>query len=190
MDSFQTPKGTTLPFMNLRGKPYLQVAYRLVWFREDHPNAIIKTAIYKLTDDSAIVIAEIYGQDKGLLATGTKQESMADFKDFLEKAETGAIGRALAMCGYGTQFAPELDEGERLADSPIPRAKFKSEEKNPQKHALTFAQVLVAKKEITKPEILKILNSKADNVTDAIMALSDVEATGFLTVLRGKTNVK
>lgn len=33
---------------------------------------------------------------------------------------TGAIGRALAMCGYGTQFAPELEEGPRLADSPYP----------------------------------------------------------------------
>lgn len=39
---------------------------------------------------------------------------------------TGAIGRALAMCGYGTQFAPELSEGEleegraAFADSPLP----------------------------------------------------------------------
>ncbi len=31
---------------------------------------------------------------------------------------TGSIGRALAAAGYGTQFAPELEEGERLADSP------------------------------------------------------------------------
>ncbi len=37
----------------------------------------------------------------------------------LEKSETGAIGRALALCGFGTQFTPELDEGERLADSPL-----------------------------------------------------------------------
>ncbi len=35
---------------------------------------------------------------------------------------TGAVGRALAMCGYGTQFSPELDEagGGRFADSPQP----------------------------------------------------------------------
>ncbi len=31
---------------------------------------------------------------------------------------TGAVGRALAYCGYGTQFAPELEEGNRLADAP------------------------------------------------------------------------
>ncbi|MFN4033611.1 MAG: hypothetical protein ACK4ME_08360 [Fimbriimonadales bacterium] len=39
---------------------------------------------------------------------------------------TGAVGRALAMCGYGTQFAPELSEGDvatgriAYADSPVP----------------------------------------------------------------------
>jgi hypothetical protein len=33
-------------------------------------------------------------------------EKAASFSDFLEKAETGAIGRALAALGYGTQFAP------------------------------------------------------------------------------------
>ena len=30
-----------------------------------------------------------------------------------------AIGRALAMCGYGTLQAPEFDEQERLADTPV-----------------------------------------------------------------------
>jgi hypothetical protein len=35
---------------------------------------------------------------------------------------TGSVGRALALCGFGTQFAPELDEagGGRFADSPQP----------------------------------------------------------------------
>ena len=41
------------------------------------------------------------------------------FADYLEKAETRAVGRALAMCGYGTQFAPELEERERIVDSPV-----------------------------------------------------------------------
>jgi hypothetical protein len=38
----------------------------------------------------------------------------------MEKAETGAIGRALALIGYGTQFcADELDEGDRIVDAPV-----------------------------------------------------------------------
>ena len=29
----ETPKGTVLPFIDLKGQVYLQVMYRLVWFR-------------------------------------------------------------------------------------------------------------------------------------------------------------
>jgi hypothetical protein len=53
---------------------------------------------------------------KGGRATGTKSEKAVSFPDFIEKAETGAIGRALAALGYGTQFAPELNEEHRIVD--------------------------------------------------------------------------
>ncbi len=58
---------------------------------------------------------------KGGRATGTKAECRANFEDYGEKAETGAIGRALAGLGYGTQFAPELNEEHRIVDSPVER---------------------------------------------------------------------
>ncbi len=58
---------------------------------------------------------------KGGRATGTKSENAANFQDYIEKAETGAIGRALAALGYGTQFAPELNEEHRIVDSPVER---------------------------------------------------------------------
>lgn len=126
-----TSKGTELPLLNLKGKPYLQVAHRLVWFREDNPKGKIETEIVKLEADFAIVKASIFftTQDSYILvATAHKTESEQHFGDFLEKAETGAIGRALAIAGYGTQFDPELDEGNRLADSPIQVAKNKTKE--------------------------------------------------------------
>jgi hypothetical protein len=52
-----------------------------------------------------------------------KKETEIGFPDYIEKAETGAIGRALAMCGYGILQAPEFDEAERQADAPIEKAK-------------------------------------------------------------------
>ncbi len=58
---------------------------------------------------------------KGGRATGTKSECAASFPDYIEKAETGAIGRALAALGYGTQFAPEFNEEHRIVDSPVER---------------------------------------------------------------------
>jgi len=51
-------------------------------------------------------------------AQATKMETAREFPDYLEKAETGSIGRALALCSYGTQFAPDMHEGDRVADAP------------------------------------------------------------------------
>lgn len=113
-----TEKGTELPLLDLRGKPYLQVAHRLVWFRERYPTGNIVTSLITITEDYAIARAEI-AIDGRVIATGTKKETEEGFPDFIEKAETGAIGRALAIAGFGTQFEPEFDEEDRLADAPI-----------------------------------------------------------------------
>lgn len=122
VEYFETKKGTKLPFLNLRGKPYLQVAHRLVWFREDHPDWSIETEVQTngVESMSKAIIRDEAGR---IIATAHKKETAEGFGDHLEKSETGSIGRALALIGYGTQFAPELDEGERLADSPIQRPK-------------------------------------------------------------------
>jgi len=91
----------------------------LVWAREERPDMRIDTKIVKYNDVMAIVKATISDASGQPLATAHKKETKSGFGDYLEKAETGSIGRALAMVGYGTQFAPEFEEGERLADSPI-----------------------------------------------------------------------
>src|SRR5690606_25279663 len=108
---------------DLKGKPYLQVAHRLVWFREDHPKGRIQTEIVTLAEDKATVKAAVVDEAGNLLSVAHKTEYESNFGDFLEKAETGAIGRALAIAGYGTQFDPEMDEEDRLADSPVEPAK-------------------------------------------------------------------
>lgn len=105
--------------MDLKGKQYLQVMWRLVWFREDKPNWCIDTKLESLTDNHAVFSAKIYDENGAQKSAGYGSESVKDFRDFIEKAETKAVGRALAMLGYGTQFAPEMDEGERIADSPV-----------------------------------------------------------------------
>jgi hypothetical protein len=119
--NYKTLKGTELPLLNLRGKEYLEVKYRLVWFREDHPDWSIETELLSVTDVSAYAKATIRDESGRTIATSHKFESIQGFPDFIEKAETGAIGRALALIGYGTQFcADELDEGNRIVDAPIP----------------------------------------------------------------------
>lgn len=108
--------------MQLKGKDYLQVAWRLVWFREDHPDWSIDTVPLEMDEQHAIFKATICDENGVQKSSGHGSECSKDFTDFLEKAETKAVGRALAMLGYGTQFAAdELDEGERIADSPVDR---------------------------------------------------------------------
>jgi hypothetical protein len=102
------------------GREYLPVAYRLVWFREEHPDFGIDTQVVELDLQRGVAVfsATVTNEQGRLLAAGVKMETAANFADFVEKASTGAIGRALGVLGYGTQFAPELDEGERVVDAP------------------------------------------------------------------------
>ena len=137
MNKFHTTdKGTKLPITNLKGKDYMMVAYRIQWFREMNPNGRILTEALKLENDYAIFRATIMipGSDNQYttLSTATKKEDVKGFADFTEKAETGAIGRALALAGYGTQFSvPELDEEARLADAPLELANTKLDTPKP-----------------------------------------------------------
>ena len=106
------------------GRTYLPVSARIVWFREEHPDWTIETEAVEINHEKqyAIFRARISDADGRLMATGTKKEDVKGFGDYIEKAETGSVGRALALCGFGTQFSPELDEatGGRFADSPQP----------------------------------------------------------------------
>ena len=109
--------------MQLKGKDYLQVMWRLVWFRDTKANWCIDTEALRVDDKGALFSAKIYDENGVLKSSGHGSETPKDFGDYIEKAETKAIGRALAMLGYGTQFAPELDEGERIVDSPVEKKK-------------------------------------------------------------------
>lgn len=113
--------------MILKGREYLPVKWRVVWFREDHPDGTIVTEMieHDLEKQYALFRATI-NIPAGGSSTGYGSESIRDFSDYIEKAETKAIGRALATLGYGTQFAPELDEGERIVDSPVERPQTES----------------------------------------------------------------
>src|SRR5262245_17759560 len=89
---------------DLRGKKYLETKWRLVWFREEHPQGVISTELLQ-TEPVMIVRASVYAQEGDLMATGHGMCATAGGKVYsgreLEKAETAAIGRALAHAGYG-----------------------------------------------------------------------------------------
>lgn len=108
------------------GKMYLPAAYRLVWFRDECPDWGIDTMLLEGGQEAgfATVQAKVFNAEGRLIASGMKTETRQDFPaGWTEKAETGAIARALAVSGFGTQFSQDLDEAEvagRIADSPQP----------------------------------------------------------------------
>lgn len=104
-----------------RHDDYLEVKWRLVWFRERYPHGVIMTDAILLDWDKGIAIYKATVEDgEGGKATGTGTETRKGFEDFVEKAETRSIGRALAALGIGTQFVgEELSEGEHVADAPV-----------------------------------------------------------------------
>ena len=143
------PREHLMMIKNRQGQTeYLPVQWRLVWFRQECPDGTIETEIIHLDLDKETeeetfvwnsekrrsekttktarglaVVRAVVRDGKGGIATGTKMEKAASFSDFLEKAETGAIGRALAELGFGTQFtADELDERHRIVDAPVDRS--------------------------------------------------------------------
>lgn len=112
--------------MNMRGKEYLEVKWRIVWFRTDNPTGAITTHI--VSTDPLMVRASItIGGNEVATGHGSaekKQGAVWSGRE-LEKAETAAIGRALAHAGYGTQFTGE-DESDNLVDSPVEKKQVKS----------------------------------------------------------------
>jgi hypothetical protein len=103
------------------GSDYLEVKWRLVWLREVHPDASIETELASHDGQFAVFRARVTIPGGGS-ATGWGSEGYNDFRDYIEKAETKALGRALAALGFGTQFCPDFDLGSAngaVVDSPI-----------------------------------------------------------------------
>ncbi len=139
----------------IQGKDYLPVRWRLVWFHQvTGPRAGYITV--ELEHDRQAGFAKFFtiawdGSDEhwrhinirgvevdvcGRLATGEGSETRADFGDYYEKAATKSLGRALAGLSFGTQFAPEFDERNRVVDSPVERnGRMGSPARSPQESA-------------------------------------------------------
>lgn len=114
--------------MQFKGRDYLEVKWRLVWLRSEHPRAQVVTELVELGNGVAVFKATVTLPPQTIVpdgevmwsgsATGYGMATSDEFADYMEKAETKALGRALAVLGYGTQFTGrEIDEG-TVVDSP------------------------------------------------------------------------
>ena len=130
--------------MSLKGRDYLNVQNRLLWFIRDQRDFIvrglattsyvIRTELIEHDRDAGYAQFKTYVRDvMGNEATMYGSEAAKDFADYAEKASTKSLGRALLALGYGTAFAPEMDEGDRVVDSPVERPQ-NARQRTPQPH--------------------------------------------------------
>jgi len=108
-----------MPGFNLDN--YETVEDRLVKFWADHTDGRINTSIHYYDDTRILVRAEVYfdREDVRPVATGYAEElrgaSPVNRTSHAENAETSAIGRALANCGYAAKGArPSREEMQKV----------------------------------------------------------------------------
>jgi hypothetical protein len=93
--------------INIKGKDYVQVKDRILYFNETYKNGCIKTEV--ISDDGteivfkAIAIPDVSNIDRAFIGTasGVRGGQGVDKTSAVENAETSAVGRALAMMGIG-----------------------------------------------------------------------------------------
>lgn len=118
--------------ISLKGRDYLNVQNRLLWFIRDQraliaaglatSTYVVRTELVEMDRESGWAQFKTFVRDVlGNEVTMYGSESARDFPDYAEKASTKSLGRALLALGYGTAFAPEIDEGVRVVDAPVER---------------------------------------------------------------------
>ena len=93
--------------VNIHGKEYSTVAFRIHQFRSDHPDWQIHTEVVELDVDHVVMRCDICDAAGVHQATGhaleTRNASKMHQTSYVEIAETSAVGRALGFLDYGSQ---------------------------------------------------------------------------------------
>lgn len=108
---------------------YMDVKYRLLWFRARYPTGKIAFVVHALTDAAAVIEARIYTDKtdppENYIASGLGRRTFDQAdplgKFYLENAATAALGRALGAAGFGSQFCDRDNERDPdPVDAPVP----------------------------------------------------------------------
>lgn len=79
---------------------YKRVEERVYEFRRDHPDWTIYTEPRTINNDLALFRAEIRDEQGNVRSVGHKHVRAEGRDNYVELAETGAVGRALHFLGY------------------------------------------------------------------------------------------
>lgn len=112
--------------VDIKGKQYVLVADRVLFFNEEYPNGCIQTQLLSTPQDTRVVVKAMVIPDMDKherIFTGHAQEVVGEGfinrTSALENAETSAVGRALAMMGIGViDNIASVDEINKAQTSP------------------------------------------------------------------------
>jgi len=93
--------------INIKGKSYVMVSDRVLFFNKEYPKGYIQTNLVSNDGKTVVlkakVVPNIENPDRYFTgySQATKGEGMVNKTAHLENAETSAVGRALALMGIG-----------------------------------------------------------------------------------------
>lgn len=119
MDQLKFDPGKYLTKVN--GKDYLEVKYRVLWFRTEYPEGSIGTHLVEFTPEYAVVKATVSAvkvNENGVYtpcgsATGYGYCSKAEFGDYLEKAECISLDTEI-LTRDGWRRYDQLEPGQEV----------------------------------------------------------------------------
>lgn len=90
--------------IKIKGKEYAEVNQRIKAFRMVYPEGFIETEMLS-NENGVCIFHAIVGNSEKILGTGTAYEkegsTFINATSYIENCETSAVGRALAMAGFG-----------------------------------------------------------------------------------------
>lgn len=167
--------------INLKGKQYVLVSDRVLYFNETYEQGCIQTELESFEGGRFIVRARVFPEGmEGRCFTGYSQATMggagANKDAALENAETSAVGRALAFMGIGViESIASADEVRKATAPQTP--KMAPQAIKPPATAPRLTQRQEAAKDRIKA-LLGILGEKNDTVaevSEAVLRLTGMQ---------------
>lgn len=171
----------TIVTTDVKGKQYAEVNQRIKAFRMLYPEGTIETEIVSIDNGICIMKANIYKNiymcqedenqiikiEKMLLGTGTAYEkensTFINKTSYIENCETSAVGRALAMCGFGIDTSIASKEE---VENAIEQQEQEKKEQETKKKLLVDIKKLMIKKKVLPNEISEHFNKNSADMTN------------------------